>query len=1131
MRVFTAWRLWLLSLFLSALVLLACPDAGWAQVSAAISGRVEDASGAAVSGATVTAKDVETGATRVVTTGPSGDYRVLSLPVGLHEIRVEKEGFRAAVRTGIKLDVGEEAVVNLRLTVGPAIQEVTVSGEAPVVNTTTAPVSGLVGEREIKDLPLNGRSFDDLITLNPGAINYTDMRSANTTTSNGNAFVVDGQKPGDNETLLNGVEYTGSSQLAVTPGGVSGYLLGIDAVREFNLQTGTYGAEYGKREGAQVSVVTQSGSNSLHGTLYEFLRNNVLDTRNYFDQGSAEPFKQNQFGGSLGGPIKKDRFFLFGNYEGFRQRLSVTSVSFVPDAEARLGYLPCSTSGTGGPLCVGGNPAGTPTQPKNLNSAILPYMNLWPTPDVEANGSYATSGGTAKSFNNPLQSIREDFGTLRADYNLSRRDTLSGAYTVDDGNALIPLADPLFASALAVGSQVISLQETHILSPRAINAFTAGFSRAAFANNSSPYVSFPASLSFVQGRGPGGIVIGGGVTTTGAGVVTSAGPNNASSVWNRRNLFTYADNLQISKGIHQISLGIWLQRLQDNEDTASRQLGQASFSSLTAFLQGMVGPTGNSFQVVPMATELGWRSLMGAWYVQDAIKLRPNLTFQAGLRQEFDTGWNEEAGRAANFVTGANGVLVTAPQIGNSAFTQNNAKWLFGPRVTLAWDPHGNGANVFHAGFGIHYSLLDALAFQLNSVPQGPPSFYNGSISFGSTKAPLSLPGIIPLDPTVHPAPQCSGGPGSPPGCTIYAPQGVQANAKIPTLGEWNLTFEQQLDHSTVLRIGYVGSFGYHQLVSIDPNSIPPQICNVPLPVGCQAGGDLNLKTPTIVGQGTEYIPWGVSGPNTRPNSNLQSGFFWYSEGNSSYNALQVDVIRRLTRKLQFRANYTWSKSLDNNSAPTGAQANNQAQMVLDRFDLLKDWGPSALNVAHQAHFTATYELPFGQGQQWLAHTSGMAGDVVSGWVFNTITTLMSGFPLTPQDGSNVSGDGDTRNPDRPSLNPKFTGPIVLGSPNQWFNPNAFALPAAGTYGNLGRGTLPGPGFVDMDVSLFKNTKLTEKIALQFRAECFNVLNHANFDTPNLTVFSSGAISPTAGQITATANPSRQIQFGLKLIY
>ncbi|MFI5101962.1 MAG: carboxypeptidase regulatory-like domain-containing protein [Terriglobales bacterium] len=1100
MRGFPGWRPWLLRLFLAVQVLLACPYAGWAQVSAAISGKIEDASGAAVSGATVTVKDVETGATRVVATDSTGNYRVLSLPIGRHELRVEKEGFRVAVRTGIKLDVGEEAVVNLHLAVGQAVQEITVSEETPVVNTTTASVSGLVGEREIKNLPLNGRGFDKLITLNPGTVNYSALRSSNTTTSNGSAFAVDGQRPGDNQVLLNGVEYAGSSQLAVTPGGVSGSLMGIDAVREFNVLTENYGVEYGKREGAQVTVVTQSGSNTPHGTLYEFVRNSVLDGRNYFDQGSIPPFQQNQFGGSVGGPIKKNRLFLFGNYEGFRQSLSVSSESVVPDTCARQLLNNCVIS--------------------NPSAEMLPYMSFWPQPNGAQLG-----GGEALSFNHPEQSIREDFGTLRADYILSQRDTLSGTYTIDDGNGLIPLADPLFASALALRSQVISLQETHILSPRILNTFTAGFSRAGFANNSSPYVSFPANLSFVQGRGPGGIVIGGGVTTTANGAITSAGPNNASSVWNRRNLFTFTNNLQISRGIHQISLGIWLQPLQDNEDTASRQLGQASFTSLAAFLQGMVGAAGNSFQVVPTAAELGWRSLMGAWYVQDAIKLRPNLTLEVGLRHEFDTGWNEEAGRAANFVTDANGLLVTTPRIGDSAFMQNNAKRLFSPRVALAWDPHGNGTTVFHAGFGIHYSLLDALAFQLNSVPQSPPSFYNGSISLGSTKVPVSLPSIVPLDPNGKPAPQCSGGPGSPPGCTIYAPQGVQANAKIPTLEEWNLTFEQQLDRSTVLRIGYVGSFGYHQIVSIDPNSVVPAICSIPNPPGCTAGGI--GKATSTVGPGTEYIPV----VSSRPNPNLSSGFFWYTEANSSYNGLQVDVSRRFTRKLQFRANYTWSKSLDVNSAPTGAQANNQAQMVLDRFDLRKDWGPSALNVAHQAHFTATYELPFGHGQYWLAHTGGVAGGLVSGWVFNTITTLMSGFPLTPQAGSNVSGDGDTRNPDRPSLNASFSGPIVLGSPNQWFNPNAFMATPAGTYGDLGRGTLTGPRLVGMDVSLFKNTNITEKIALQFRAEFFNVLNHTNFDTPNLTVFSGGKISPSAGLITATATSSRQIQFGLKLIY
>src|SRR4029077_5927834 len=337
---------------------------------------------------------------------------------------------------------------------------------------------------------------------------------------------------------------------------------GIDAVREFNVLTSTYPAEYGKRAGAQVIVVTQSGSNALHGSIFEFLRNSALDARNFFDQASLPPFRRNQFGGAVGGPLKKDRLFLFGNYEGFRQSLAISNVSVVPDQQARQGFLP--------------NAAGVPTQVTGLNRSILRYVSFWPQPngpELLANG---LPSGTALSYNNPKQSIREDFGTVRADYTIRDKDSLSGSYTVDDGNSLIPLADPLFGSGVRLRSQVVSLQETHILSPQALNTFTAGFSRAAFNYDSFPLASFPHRLDFVTGGGPGGGVIGGGATTTGIAALTAAGPNNAANVWNRRNLFTYTDSLQINKGIHQISAGVWFQRLRDNENTASRQLGQAS---------------------------------------------------------------------------------------------------------------------------------------------------------------------------------------------------------------------------------------------------------------------------------------------------------------------------------------------------------------------------------------------------------------------------------------------------------------------------------------------------------------------------------------------------------------------------
>lgn len=1070
---------------LSSACLLLWAGAARAQVTAAVSGSVMDPSGAAISGAAITVKSVETGSERHTETDASGNYQVTFLPLGQTEVKAEKAGFQPVDRTGLTLAVNQNAIVNFRLRLGAFVSQVTVSEQAPIVNTTTESVAGLVGEEQVKDLPLNGRSFDNLITLNPGAISYP-LRSAGTSTNNGNEFTVNGRRPMENIVLLNGVEYPGSSQLATTPGGASGQLLGIDAVREFNILTDTYSAQYGKRAGGQVLVVTQSGTNTAHGALFEFLRNSDLDARNFFDRGFVPPFRRNQFGGSLGGPLKKDRWFLFGNYEGFRQALAQSSVSEVPDAQARQGFLP--------------NAAGVYTPVPRLNPTMLKYFALWP----QANGAELFSNGlpsgTALAFYNPRQNIREDFGTTRSDYSISDRDSLTASYTVDNGTNLTPTADPLFASNLVLVSQIASLQETHVFSPNALNTARVGFSRAAYNFDAADLAPFPSNLNFVTGNGgPGGIVIGGGVTTTGASAITSAGPSNAANVWNRRSLFTYQDDFQLTKGLHQLSLGVWIQPLRDNENTASRQLGQASFTNLTTFLQG----TTSSFQVVPDPNELGWRSFVGAWYAEDVMKIRRNFTVRLGLRYEFTNGWNETDGRAANYITNDQGVLQTNPTLGNHLFTTNDATHLLGPRVGLAWDPRGDGKTAIRAGYGIHYSLIDDLAFLVNSLPP-----YNGSASFSNA----ALPSLVPIVSGVRPAASC--GPGITSACTIFAPQGVQPDAKTQAVNEWNFTVERALTSETSLTVAYVGAFGVHGLISIDPNTIPAQICAAP--AGCLAGGVGTARS--RVATGASYIPAG-----RRPNPYLSSGFFWYTEGNSSYNALQTNVTRRLARNLEFRANYTWSKNLDINSALTGAQSNNEAQMVLNRNNLRQDWGPSALNAEHQASFSAHYELPFGRGKQMLSAVTGFEDKLVSGWQLNGIATLLSGFPFTPQIGSNRSGDGDTRNPDRPSLNAAFSGAIVQGNPNQWFNPNAFVLPPAGTYGNVGRGVFSGPGLVDLDLSLFKDVAVSERVGLQIRSEFFNALNHPNFGTPNAIVFSGTQVSSTAGLITNTATTSRQI--------
>jgi hypothetical protein len=1057
---------------------------------------VADPTGAPVPGAAVTVKSVETGATRTLTTDETGNFRIVALPVGPQEIRVEKMGFKTAIRTGVNLAVGQVAVVNIPLEVGELAATVTVFAEAPLINTTTSSVSGLVGERQIKELPLNGRSFDNLITLNPGAISYK-LRSPQTTTNNGNTFSVAGRRPAENLFLLNGVELGGSSQLANTPGGVSQNLLGIDAVREFNILTDTYSAEYGKRAGGQISIVTQSGSNVLHGSIFEFLRNSALDARSVLDQGAVPPFRRNQFGGSLGGPVKKDKLFLFGNYEGFRESLAVTSVAIVPDAQARLGNLP--------------NAQGVPTPVPGLVRSMLPYMALWPEPNGRQLGS-----GFAESYNTPKQSIREDFGTVRGDLNLSQRDTLSSIYTITNGAAVQPVADPLFASQSLLVTQIASVEETHVFSPRVLNTFRAGFSRAAYNFDSYAFEKFPSSLDFVTGGGPGGIIIGGGLTSTGPAALTAAGPNTAAGVSNRRNLFTYTDSVQITSGIHQISTGVWFQRLQDNQDGASRRLGQANFASLTTFLQGTL----QQFTVVPRTTNLGWRSLLGAWYFQDNMKLRPNFSLQLGIRHEFTTGWNEVAGRAANFFPDANGVLETNTRVGNSVLTTNNAKKLLGPRVALAWDPFSNGRTAVRAGFGTYYSLIDSLSFLLKELPPN-----NGAATFSNV--PLSS--VVPVNPNVPLAQSCGPGIPAPPQCTVFAPLGVQPDAKTPVVQEWNFTLEQQIDSQTSLRAAYVGSRGSHQLISVDPNTVAAQVC---ASATCTTGGIGTARG--TVPQGAQYIPVAAGCPTgfqCRPNPYLSAGFFWLSQGNTSYNALQLDVNRRLAAGFQIRGNYTWSKSLDMNSAPTIAQGNNQPQMALDRNNLRRDWGPSALNVTHQSAISGLYELPFGKGKRWLNRGSKFTQRLAGGWQVNGIATMLSGFPFTPTVGSNRSGDGNTRNPDRPNLNPAFTGPVILGRPTQWFDPNAFLLPAVGTYGNLGRGVFRGPGLAAVDASVFKNTAVSERVNLQFRAEFFNLLNHPNFGTPNPIVFSGTAVSSSAGFIGTTTTTSRQIQFGLRLAF
>ncbi|HLH02593.1 MAG TPA: carboxypeptidase-like regulatory domain-containing protein [Bryobacteraceae bacterium] len=1018
-------------------------------VGGSISGSVRDQAGAPLPGVKVRLINNENGSERTLETDSAGRFVVPSVAVGSYNVEASKTGFQTQIKAGVNLVVGQAAQVELVLPVGEVHEVVTVEDQPEAVSVTTQQTSGLVNEKQVKELPLNGRSFDNLMTLNPATVNYTSQRSGGIGTSNsavGNMFAVSGHRPQENLFLLNGIEYTGASEINNTPGGTSGQLLGVDAVREFNVVTDTYGAEYGKRPGAQVSIVTASGSNQLHGSLYEFLRNSDLDARNFFDQ-KIPQFQRNEFGGALGGPIKRNKLFLFGNYEGFRQHLGLSDVTFVPDNATR-------------------NSA-------KISPAAKELLALWPVQNGPSLG-----GGIGLAYSNPLQTIREDFGTTRLDYNISDRDTFFGVYTIDDSGANTPSQNPLSGVFETLREQVASVQEQHVFSPSVLNTARFGFSRAGYFFTGTTPVDVPG---WVAGDPIGAVVIGGGTALNGASQISLGGTNAGSNLSAVRNLFTYDDHIAINKGIHQIEAGVWLQRIQANDNLAQYQYGQASFSSLAAFLKGTV----STFTVIPSPTPLGWRSLEGAVFVQDAIRPVRGLELRVGFRFESTNGWNEAHGRGANY-TFPNGVIATDPRIASSAFTVNRAKFLPEPRFGFAWDPFGKSKTVINGGFGIYRFLLDNLDYRLDQTAP-----FNATQTLKNV--PLSALQIVPGQAL--------------PASGKISPSGIQPDAYTPTILSWTFKVQQEIAPNTALSVGYAGSHGYHEILSLDANE----------------------PFPSFTANGSVYYPQNA----VLANPKLANTTSWFSEGVSSFNALEIDLTRRFTNGLQLRGAYTFSKSLDDGTAWNSSVASNAPGFVMFPLNPKWDYGLSTTDVRHLATINGTYELPLGRGKKFLGGVEGWRDKLASGWSISAIESVQSGLPFTPQLGYNPTNNGDSRNPIRPSWNPAFTGNLMLGSPNLYFDPNAFVSPASGTYGNVGRDTLIGPGIVSLDASLLKNTSITERVRLQFRAEFFNALNHVNFSTPNPVVFTAAnsAPSPTAGVITATSTTSRQVQFGLKLLF
>jgi hypothetical protein len=718
-------------------------------------------------------------------------------------------------------------------------------------------------------------------------------------------------------------------------------------------------------------------------------------------------------------------------------------------------------------------------------ASIQPLLDLWPVANgAELLTSTGTASGIAEAFSNPLQTIREDFGTARLDQIFTDKDSLAGVYTVDDSDAHSPTTNPFTLVDIFLREQVASLSETHVFSPTLLNTATFGFSRGRFYFNSGTTVDLPGWIH--QDQPVGAVVVGGGTTLNGASQITNGGTNAGSNLSAVRNLYTTSDQVTFSHGKHLFSFGGRLQDVQANDALLQDQYGQLSFTNLQTFLQGKV----STYTYAPSYTPLSWRSLEGAFYAEDSIKVRPSLELRIGFRSESTNGWNEAYARASNYLFDSSGVILTQPVVGNSALAVNNAKFLPAPRAGIAWSPFTSKKTVVRAGFGLYYALLDNLSYRVDQ---------NGPFNTVYAVKNIAFSNIAP--DAVYAG-------------TKVVPSGVQPDLKTPTVESWSLKIEQQLSSSTSLGVSYIGSHAYHELLSVDANVPPPTICPAsPCPAGYPAGA--------------YYYPMGAA----LANNAVWNTTTWFSEGISSYQGVEADVNRRFGHGLQFRGVYTFSKTLDDGDNMNTGVATNSPAFVANPLQPKADYGRASFDVRNSAVINATYDLPFAAGHTSREHP--WAERLIGRWQLSGIQTVQSGLPFTPQLSYNPSNDGDTRNPVRPSWNPNFTGPVILGGPNQYFNPNAFSQPLPGTYGNVGRNALQGPSLVETDLSLTKTFPFSERLNLQFRSEFFNIFNHTNFNVPNPVVFASatGGPSSTAGVITATTTTSRQIQFGLKLMW
>ncbi len=1095
-----------------AFAALSCLSLSAQQITGNIRGTVTDPTGAVIRGANVTARQAETGLSRTATTDRNGNYVLLELPVGHYSLRVSDKSFEEYVQDGITLNVNETASVSPHLAIGSEKVQVVVSADAALIEPTVTSLGKVVQQRELEELPLNGRNFSQLGLLQPGVVPLTPgIAEAGGSLRNGQAYAVNGQRPESNNFLIDGANNFNGID--------GGFILKppVDAIAEFRILTHSANAEFGGALGSTTNLITRSGTNRVHGTLWEFLRNDAFDANNYFAQ-KKEPLKQNQFGAALGGPIKKDKTFVFGFYEGFRNREGRTELTTVPSVKERGGdFSELCTAGWTGPYC------NNPQQQLFNVFAKAPYPNNQ-VPQYQFNSisknllgffPLPNAGTNLFSTTQTLSNNTDQFG-VKIDHYLDPHDTLNFRYMFNQLSQLDPLSPggasvPGFPVGEDQRAQNFVAQETHTFSPALIGVARLSFLRNKFLFGEHEDHQSPSSLGFQYkpsldvAAGPPFVQVNG-YSTVGDPIT---GPRNTYE-----NVFDYSGSLSWVRGKHDLKFGGGIQRQQINVLQGIATNGFfvfVPFPVTDAFASFLVGQPIVFLQGIGDFSR-GIRGDNSYLYAQDTYKISSRITINAGLRYELPEPYTEihnrqtlfEPGKQSRIMPNAPAGLLYPGDPGVPGGLIPTDKKAFAPRVGVAWDPAGDGKLLVTSSYGIFYEpYYTGQGGPLQAAISAPPFLGTPQVSLPNFADPFNS----------HPP---AAGTFSTPLTNLT----LSPTLTLPYAQDWDLNVQRSFASDWLFEIGYVGTRGTHlpRFIEANPAVFVPGTEN-----GQPVSNSSNADQRRLYSGCTLTDP---PGSCKYSSTGEIAGI-----ANSSYNALEASLRKRYSYGLSFLASYTWSKAIDDVSSfnITGSAAKPVAgenDLAQNPFNLGAERGPSLFDARHR--FVGSYEwaLPFwNHPQNWYQSALG-------GWQLAGIATLMSGTPFTVFDSNDVAAQGTA---------PEITGfsaqrPDLVGTPNSgpravnaWLNAGAFhrldPTANAGQFGTEGRNVNVGPGYADWDFAALKNFKLTESKQLQFRSEMFNILNRTNFRLPDCDIS-----SPTFNHILAAEAP-RQVQFALKFMY